>query len=174
MMPPMGSTSAVWGIAGQRSSTRRRRNTGAGPTRGTTWPTCTWVPMGRSTFDCRSGLCYCFRGPDSRRFCCTEAGAEIPAVARIVHSRSVSRNGSCRQGENMNVQDILAQARDTITVKRVFGDPYEKDGMTIIPAAAVAGGAGGGSGPDAQANAGGGFGVAARPAGVYVIKEGQV
>src|SRR5437588_10131891 len=74
----------------------------------------------------------------------------------------------------MNVQDILAQARDTITVKRVFGDPYEKDGMTIIPAAAVAGGAGGGSGPDAQANAGGGFGVAARPAGVYVIKEGQV
>ena len=74
----------------------------------------------------------------------------------------------------MNVQDILAQARDAITVKRVFGDPYEKDGMTIIPAAAVAGGAGGGSGADAQANAGGGFGVAARPAGVYVIKEGQV
>ena len=37
----------------------------------------------------------------------------------------------------MNVQDILAQARDTITVKRVFGDPYERDGMTIIPAACV-------------------------------------
>src|SRR5438132_13889670 len=91
-----------------------------------------------------------------------------------MHGCSVSRNSSCTEGETMNVQDILAQARDTITVKRVFGDPYEKDGMTIIPAAAVAGGAGGGSGADAQANAGGGFGVAARPAGVYVIKEGQV
>ncbi|HKC73534.1 MAG TPA: spore germination protein GerW family protein [Chloroflexota bacterium] len=62
------------------------------------------------------------------------------------------------------------------TVKRVFGEPYEKDGMTIIPVAAVAGGAGGGSGPDPQGNAGagGGFGVAARPVGVYVIQDGQV
>ena len=62
------------------------------------------------------------------------------------------------------------------TVKRVFGEPYEKDGMTIIPVAAVAGGAGGGSGPDSQGNAGsgGGFGVAARPVGVYVIQNGQV
>jgi len=74
----------------------------------------------------------------------------------------------------MNVQDILAQARDTITVKRVFGDPYEKDGMTIIPAAAVAGGAGGGRGPEASTGTGGGFGVSARPVGVYVIQEGQV
>ena len=74
----------------------------------------------------------------------------------------------------MNVQDLLAQARDTITVKRVFGDPYEKDGMTIIPAAAVAGGAGGGQGPVASTGTGGGFGVSARPVGVYVIQEGQV
>jgi uncharacterized spore protein YtfJ len=76
----------------------------------------------------------------------------------------------------MNVQDILAQARDTITVKRVFGEPYEQDGVTIIPVAAVAGGAGGGSGSESQPNpgTGGGFGVSARPVGVYLIKEGQV
>ena len=76
----------------------------------------------------------------------------------------------------MNAQDILAHAKETITVKRVFGEPYEKNGMTIIPVAAVAGGAGGGSGPDPQRNAGsgGGFGVAARPVGVYVIQNGQV
>jgi len=35
----------------------------------------------------------------------------------------------------MEVQDVIAQARDTMTVKRVFGEPYEKDGVTIIPAA---------------------------------------
>ncbi len=37
----------------------------------------------------------------------------------------------------MNVQDILAQARDTMTVRRVFGEPYEKDGVTIIPIAKI-------------------------------------
>ena len=75
----------------------------------------------------------------------------------------------------MTLQDILAQAKDTITVKRVFGEPYEQDGMTIIPVAAVAGGAGG-SGSESQPNpgTGGGFGVSARPVGVYVIQEGQV
>ena len=35
----------------------------------------------------------------------------------------------------MEIQDVIAQARDTLTVKRVFGEPYEKDGVTIIPAA---------------------------------------
>jgi uncharacterized spore protein YtfJ len=45
----------------------------------------------------------------------------------------------------MEVQDVIAQARDALTVKRVFGEPYEKDGVTIIPAATVQGGAGGGS-----------------------------
>lgn len=75
----------------------------------------------------------------------------------------------------MNVQDILTQARDVVTVKRVFGEPYEKDGLTIIPAARIAGGAGGGSGDGAEGKgAGGGFGVSARPAGVYVITDGEV
>ena len=41
----------------------------------------------------------------------------------------------------MEVQEVIAQARDALTVKRVFGEPYEKDGVTIIPAARVQGGA---------------------------------
>jgi uncharacterized spore protein YtfJ len=45
----------------------------------------------------------------------------------------------------MEVQDLIAQARDTLTVKRVFGEPYEKNGMTIIPAVRVQGGAGAGA-----------------------------
>jgi hypothetical protein len=44
----------------------------------------------------------------------------------------------------------IAQARDALTVKRVFGEPYEKDGVTIIPGARVEGAAGGGSGEDLQ------------------------
>ncbi|MFL6251189.1 MAG: hypothetical protein ACJ75N_11795 [Actinomycetes bacterium] len=50
----------------------------------------------------------------------------------------------------MEVQEVLAQARDSMTVKRVFGEPYEKDGVTVIPAARVQGGAGAGGGEDPQ------------------------
>jgi uncharacterized spore protein YtfJ len=77
----------------------------------------------------------------------------------------------------MEVEEVIDKARDTMTVKRVFGDPYEKDGVTVIPAAAVRGGAGGGSGegPDGTGRGGGGgFGLVARPAGAYVIRGDQV
>jgi uncharacterized spore protein YtfJ len=58
-------------------------------------------------------------------------------------------------------------------VKRVYGDPSEKDGTTIIPAAAVRGGLGGGSqGTGEQGRVGGGFGMDARPVGAYVLKDG--
>jgi uncharacterized spore protein YtfJ len=76
----------------------------------------------------------------------------------------------------MDVSEVLGAAREAITVKRVFAEPYEKDGLTVIAAAAVTGGAGGGSGTDprGQQGAGGGFGANARPVGAYVIKDGQV
>ena len=76
----------------------------------------------------------------------------------------------------MNVTEVLGAAKDAMTVKRVYGEPYEKDGLTVIPAAAVKGGAGGGSGQDdkGQEGGGGGFGVNGRPAGAFVIKDGQV
>jgi len=81
----------------------------------------------------------------------------------------------------VNVQDVISQARDAITVKRVFGDPYEKNGVTVIPAARVQGAAGGGDGEGPVSDAGGmgkgsgsGFGLTARPAGAYVIRGDQV
>lgn len=74
------------------------------------------------------------------------------------------------------LDDILEGARDSITVRRVYGDPYEKDGITFVPAAAVRGGGGGGEGEDANSSSGsgGGFGVMARPVGAYRIKDGEV
>jgi uncharacterized spore protein YtfJ len=99
----------------------------------------------------------------------------------------------------MDLDEVMNHARDAMTVKRVFGDPYEKDGVTIIPVANVMGGAGAGGGPGAGARPasagepaiggtvgeavgevapdsgyGMGYGLRATPAGVYVIKAGEV
>lgn len=86
----------------------------------------------------------------------------------------------------MQPADILSQARDTMTVKRVFGEPVERDGVTVIPVAVIRGGAGGGAGESAGGagaageaemlgrGSGGGFGLIASPAGVYVIRDGEV
>jgi uncharacterized spore protein YtfJ len=95
----------------------------------------------------------------------------------------------------MDLQEVMNHARDAMTVKRVFGDPYEKNGVTVIPVANVMGGAGAGGGPGAGARPasageaavegavgeaapdsgyGMGYGLRATPAGVYVIKAGEV
>lgn len=72
---------------------------------------------------------------------------------------------------------ILAESnsvRDAISVKRVFGEAYQVGDRTVIPVAAVGGGAGGGSGEgtddaDSGRGFGSGFGVRARPVGVYEV-----
>lgn len=76
----------------------------------------------------------------------------------------------------MKFTDVLATAKDAVTVKRVYGEPYEKNGLVVIPAAVVSGGGGGGTGHDekGQEGEGGGYGVSGRPAGAYVIKDGDV
>ena len=76
----------------------------------------------------------------------------------------------------MKVADVMSTAKDAITVKRVYGEPYEKDGTTVIPAAVVGGGAGGGTGHDEKGGEGegGGYGVSARPAGAFVVRNGEV
>jgi uncharacterized spore protein YtfJ len=73
----------------------------------------------------------------------------------------------------MNVFEVMSQAREAMTVRRVYGDPYEKDGVTIIPAANVRGGGGIGrsKGEDQRS---GGYRINATPAGAYVIKDGNV
>ncbi|WP_324188124.1 spore germination protein GerW family protein [Nocardia higoensis] len=76
----------------------------------------------------------------------------------------------------MKVDEILTAARDAMTVKRVYSEPVERDGTTIIGVAAISGGGGGGSGTDQEGQEGGGvgFGMGAKPVGAYVIRDGQV
>jgi len=73
----------------------------------------------------------------------------------------------------MRVMDVVNEAKGAMRVSEVFGVPYEKDGITIIPAAKISGGAGGG-GDEAQQAGGAGFGVSSRPVGAFVIKGGDV
>jgi uncharacterized spore protein YtfJ len=76
------------------------------------------------------------------------------------------------------IDDLMQSWHDTFTVHRVFGDPIEKQDVTVIPVATVSGGGGGGRAPSEDANdeenSGGGFGGIARPAGVYVIRADDV
>jgi len=76
-----------------------------------------------------------------------------------------------------DVLETIEQAKDVMTVRRVFGDPYEKNGVTMIPAARVQGGAGGGTGegPEGEGSGrGSGFGMNAKPVGAFVIKDDDV
>ena len=88
----------------------------------------------------------------------------------------------------MNLTEILDDAKETIGSKGVFGTPFEKNGVTIIPAARIMGGAGAGEGPTRRTEdevvgdgtgtvptgSGGGFGVSGQPTGAFVIKGDKV
>ncbi|MGV8083771.1 MAG: sporulation protein [Coriobacteriia bacterium] len=77
-----------------------------------------------------------------------------------------------------DTQSAMESWKDNFSVRRVFGEPIEREGVVVIPVAAVAGGGGSGTGPAAQGQggeAGGvGFGGMAKPAGVYVITGEKV
>jgi uncharacterized spore protein YtfJ len=86
----------------------------------------------------------------------------------------------------MQITEIFEDAKEAIGSKGVFGTPYEKNGVTVIPAARIMGGAGGGEGQvpgkteDGSETAalptgsGGGFGVSGQPTGAFVIKGDDV
>ncbi|MEU8245525.1 spore germination protein GerW family protein [Nonomuraea sp. NPDC048916] len=78
----------------------------------------------------------------------------------------------------MNIMELLEQSKDAATVKRVFGDPIQQGDVTVIPVARVGqgggGGMGSGKGEHAEQGGGGGYGLSATPAGVFVLKDGDV
>jgi uncharacterized spore protein YtfJ len=91
-----------------------------------------------------------------------------------------------RERRAMALRELVGSATEAANVKRVFGQPIEREGMTVIPVASVRGGFGGGEGEagarparGAEAGAkpaswGGGGAWSATPVGVYVIKDGEL
>jgi uncharacterized spore protein YtfJ len=69
---------------------------------------------------------------------------------------------------------VFDQIREVVTGTAVFGQPYEKNGVTVIPASKVTGGGGGGETATPEEAGGGGVGVDARPAGAFVITGNDV
>jgi len=72
----------------------------------------------------------------------------------------------------MDPQLVLTGAQDALTARHVFGDPIQADGVTLVPAAIVSGGGGGGA--RGAADGGVGFELKARPAGMFVVRNGDV
>ena len=77
--------------------------------------------------------------------------------------------------DTADVRELVEKAKDLITVRQVFGDPIERDGVTVVPAALVRGGGGGGGGTNEDNSGSGlGFGISSRPSGSFVIRGDQV
>lgn len=78
------------------------------------------------------------------------------------------------------IRELLDRLGSTLGVERVFGEPVERDGVVIIPAARIRGGGGGGGGGGqnvgGEEGAGEGveLGVSARPVGAFVVSGGTV
>jgi uncharacterized spore protein YtfJ len=73
----------------------------------------------------------------------------------------------------------LDRTRELLTVGKVFSEPYQLGDVTVIAVARISGGAGGGGGEgtDDEQSGGGfgtGFGLQAKPVGVYRIRDGKV
>ena len=81
---------------------------------------------------------------------------------------------------NRPLDSVLSRLADRLGAQMrsstVFGTPVERDGVTVIPVAAVRLGFGGGSGGDPardQSGEGGGGGGAASPIGYIELKDGN-
>ena len=87
----------------------------------------------------------------------------------------------------MDPRELMKGVREALSVRQVFGEPVERDGVTVIPAATVIGGGGGGSEgaqqpsntdgeaePQGQSGVGVGFGGLMWPAGAFEIRDDRV
>ena len=89
----------------------------------------------------------------------------------------------------MALRELVGGLTDSSSVRRVFGEPIEKDGVLVIPVANIHGAFGGGEGATGPAapgegakngsaapamSWGGGGAWSASPAGTYVLKNGEI
>ena len=96
-----------------------------------------------------------------------------PMSRRELIDMTQSTNGT-------SVLEGIREAIDGAAASRVFGEPVVRGDLTVLPVAKVSGGGGGGggTGPEVEGRevggSGGGFGLTAKPLGVFVIKDGTV
>jgi len=74
----------------------------------------------------------------------------------------------------MDTSDVFARFANTFAAKQVYSEPYEVDGITVITAAAIGGGAGMRKAGSEQEAGRGGMGGSARPVGAFIIQNGAV
>ncbi|EHR50912.1 Sporulation protein YtfJ (Spore_YtfJ) [Saccharomonospora marina XMU15] len=76
----------------------------------------------------------------------------------------------------MAVGELFTVVKDAISVRKVYSEPIERDGVVVVTAASVGGGGGAGHSDDqkGQQGEGGGFGLGGAPTGAYVLKDGNV
>ncbi len=101
-------------------------------------------------------------------------------------TRAPARSGTRRAGlGGIDAAGLTRAVEDLLSVRRVFGEAYERNGVLVVPVAKVLGGTGsgygsgeGGDGADGKdagygsgEGGGGGFGVRVRPVGVYVLDD---
>jgi hypothetical protein len=82
-------------------------------------------------------------------------------------------------------QEAFRSVREALSARQVFGEPLERDGVTVIPAATVIGGGGGGGGNkgsgggdagggEPTTGAGMGFALVGWASGAFEVREGRV
>lgn len=79
----------------------------------------------------------------------------------------------------MNLKEFIGNGQEIMTVRRLFGEPYVQNGVTVVPAARIRGAVGGGGGEDKSEShegegGGGALIIHAAPVGVYVIRGEKV
>src|SRR5918997_3543298 len=75
---------------------------------------------------------------------------------RVHHHQG--RTPTARETTMTATGELLARLTDNATVRRVYGEPYQRDGITVIPAAEIRAGAGLGRGSSDQPQTGEGEG----------------
>jgi uncharacterized spore protein YtfJ len=110
----------------------------------------------------------------------TPSYAGGPELERPGHGLG-AEDGAMAIDMRQDMRQVMEEAREAMSGRRVYSEPYQRDGVTVILAARVQGGGGGGFGEGEPADGrgkgtgwGGGFGINARPVGAYVIRGDDV
>lgn len=81
---------------------------------------------------------------------------------------------TAKKEQNSFIERLAQRLGISASASTIYGEPVERDGVTVIPAAKAMYGFGGGSGSKAgEEGTGGGGGVGIKPVGYIEIKDGN-